>query len=53
MDITYTISWPTNEIPSLQLGETLADAKNDLPQIWGQTSVEVIYEQAGLTVKTA
>ncbi|MFH0909409.1 MAG: ELWxxDGT repeat protein [bacterium] len=46
VDVTYTIDWPTNKLPTLQIGETLADTKNDLPQIWGQTSVEVVYQQA-------
>jgi ELWxxDGT repeat protein len=46
VNVTYGISWPTNGIPTLYIGETLAEPKQGLPQIWGQTSVEVIYQQA-------
>lgn len=43
-DIAYTIAWPA-QVPQLQVGETLLDSKNGLPQINGQAAVEVIFDQ--------
>ncbi len=43
-DIGYTVSWPS--VPELRVGETLAKPKFSLPAIYGQTSVEIIYQQS-------
>ncbi|MBA4386929.1 MAG: hypothetical protein C0404_03045 [Verrucomicrobia bacterium] len=42
---TYTIAWPAS-VPELMLGETLTTAKRGLPDIWGQKSAEILYDQA-------
>jgi hypothetical protein len=44
INVNYDIRWPDN-VPILQLGETLVNAKRGLPAIAGQLSVEVLYEQ--------
>ncbi len=44
-DMTYQIRWP-DEVPELRVGESLVKAKFGLPNIWKQTSVDMIYEQA-------
>ena len=45
IDIRYETTWP-EEVPELRVGETLVKPKNDLPQIDGQSSVEILYEQS-------
>jgi uncharacterized delta-60 repeat protein len=46
IDYTFTITWPDN-VPQLQVGETLVKPKFGLPNIANQCSVDVIYEQTG------
>ena len=43
--ITYHISWPDN-LPELQLGQTLTVATRGLPDVWDQLSVDVVYDQS-------
>jgi hypothetical protein len=43
--VVYTITWP--DAPKIKLGQTLTMAYQGLPEIWGQLSVDVVYEQAG------
>ncbi len=42
--VVYTIAW-TN-VPKLYLGQTLTKAASGLPEIWGQLSAEVLYQQS-------
>ena len=56
--VTHTIYWPDaipqplaqilngGTVPRLKVGETLVDAKAGLPDIGGQCSVEVLYQQS-------
>lgn len=44
-DVTYQIRWP-DDVPRLLVGESLVKAKFGLPNIRGQTSADVIYEQS-------
>ncbi len=43
-DVTNVITWPDNT-PELRVGESLVKAKFGLPNIRGQTSVDILYEQ--------
>jgi hypothetical protein len=43
--VTYHISWPDN-LPQLQLGQTLTTATRGLPDVWNQLSVDVQYDQS-------
>ena len=43
--VTYHISWPDN-LPELQLGQTLTTATRGLPDVWNQLSVDVKYDQS-------
>lgn len=43
--ITYTPAWPT-DAPELRVGETLTLPKFGLPQVRGQTSAQVYYQQS-------
>ncbi len=43
---TYHVSWPTNSVPGLQLGQTLTVAAGGLPNVWDQLSVDVEYDQS-------
>jgi hypothetical protein len=45
IDIRYDATWP-DDVPELRVGETLVKPKSGLPQIAGQTSVDVIYQQS-------
>lgn len=45
INVRFETTWPNN-VPELRVGETLVKPKNGLPQIAGQTSVEVLYQQA-------
>lgn len=45
INVRFDTAWPTN-VAELRVGETLVKPKNGLPQIAGQTSAEVLYEQS-------
>lgn len=45
INIRFDSTWP-EAAPELRVGETLVKAKNGLPQLAGQSSVEVLYEQS-------
>jgi hypothetical protein len=45
LTITYRPAWPT-DVPELRVGETLALPKFGLPQIRGQKSAQVLYQQS-------
>jgi hypothetical protein len=45
IDVQYATVWP-EEVPELRVNETLVKPKNGLPQISGQSSVEILYDQA-------
>lgn len=45
LTITYRPQWPENA-PELRVGETLTLAKFGLPQVRGQASAQVLYEQS-------
>lgn len=42
--VVYTVTWP--DAPLLRLGQTLTKATKGLPEVWGQLSVDVVYEQS-------
>src|SRR5262249_40943655 len=44
-NVTYVIHWP-DDVPVLRVGETLVKRKFGLPDIDGQTSAEIIYQEA-------
>ena len=50
--ITYRPEWPENA-PELRVGETLALPKFGLPQVRGQKSAEVLYQQSIAQAATA
>ncbi len=43
--VSWTISWPDN-IPTLAVGDTLTVARDGLPDIWDQLSVDIAYQQS-------
>jgi len=45
LGITYRPVWPEN-VPVLQMAETLTTHKRGLPDVRGQTSLEVLYQQS-------
>lgn len=45
LPIVYRPQWPANA-PELRVGETLTLAKFGLPQVRGQTSAQILYEQS-------
>ncbi|NQU38880.1 MAG: hypothetical protein HQ523_02910 [Lentisphaerae bacterium] len=45
IDFTYIVEWP-EEAPSLFIADTLTNAKDGLPAIRGQLSVNVLYQQS-------
>jgi hypothetical protein len=45
IDVRFETTWPEN-VPELRVGETLVKPKFGLPDIAGQSSVEVLYQQA-------
>ncbi|MDB4406026.1 hypothetical protein N9191_01860, partial [bacterium] len=45
LTVTFTPTWP-EQSPVLHFGETLAMPKFGLPQILGQSSVELVYQQS-------
>jgi hypothetical protein len=48
LDVVYRPYWPYEDkkLGKLKLGDTLTQPKNNCPAIRGQTSVEVLYQQA-------
>ncbi len=46
VEVNYQTVWPA-DIPTMNLGEVLIEAKYGLPQINGQCSVDVVYMQSG------
>ena len=46
INATYHVQWP-EDVPGLLVGDTLIEAKDGLPDITNQCSVEILYEQAG------
>ncbi|HKX60387.1 MAG TPA: hypothetical protein VJS65_01065, partial [Verrucomicrobiae bacterium] len=47
INVRYDVTWPT-DLPELRVNETLVKPKNGLPQIAGQSSVEIIYDQSAV-----
>jgi len=45
VDVTYSVDWPDNP-PTMRIGEILLEAKFGLPQINGQCSVDLIYQES-------
>jgi hypothetical protein len=45
LPVVYRPVWPGNP-PSIRFGDTLTSAKENLPAIRGQTSVELLYQQS-------
>lgn len=45
LGITYRPVWPEN-VPVLQMAETLTTPKRGLPAVRGQTSLEILYQQS-------
>jgi hypothetical protein len=45
VNVRFDAVWPVS-VPELRVGETLVKPKNGLPQIAGQSSVEILYQQA-------
>lgn len=45
INVSFDATWPTN-VAELRVGETLVKPKNGLPQIAGQSSVEILYQQS-------
>ncbi|MDD2237896.1 MAG: hypothetical protein PHG65_11890, partial [Kiritimatiellae bacterium] len=43
IDFTWTADWPDN-IPSMNVGQTLTKATGGLPELWNQSSVEVVWQ---------
>lgn len=43
IDFTWSATWPDN-IPSMKVGQTLTKAVNGLPELWNQSSAEVIWQ---------
>lgn len=39
---TWTVKWPT-ETPTLDIGQTLTTADNDLPEVWAAKNMKVAY----------
>ncbi|HEX5218398.1 MAG TPA: LamG-like jellyroll fold domain-containing protein [Verrucomicrobiae bacterium] len=44
VDVTYNVTWPIN-VPTLQIGETLLNAKFGLPDIRKFAAANVVYDQ--------
>ena len=42
--LTYTVRWPDN-VPKLERAQTLTTAAYDLPEMWNQESIQILYEQ--------
>lgn len=45
INVTYRTIWP-DDVPTMNIGEILIEAKFGLPQINGQCSVDLIYQQS-------
>ena len=52
LNVTYQSKWPSNP-PMMQLGETITEARNGLPQIRGNTSLQILYQQSEVQVDPA
>ena len=50
LDIVYRPVWPSlvngQPLPTLYSGQTLTDPVNGLPQVRGQSSLQVLYQQS-------
>jgi len=44
IEVSYQISWP-EDVPLLEVGETLLKPKRGLPDIYDQAAVQVVYDQ--------
>ncbi len=42
--LTFTVRWPAST-PSMKRAQTLTTAANGLPEIWNQSSIQILYEQ--------
>lgn len=45
INVTFNVTWPP-DIPVMELARTLTTAKDGLPEIWSQTSAQVIWMQS-------
>ncbi len=45
LGITYRPAWP-DQVPVLEMAETLTEPKRGLPAVRGQTSLQILYEQS-------
>ncbi len=45
VNVHWNIHWPTH-IPVMDIGETLLTARDGLPDIWNQLSVDILYQQS-------
>ncbi len=43
--VYWTVEWPTNA-PEMNIGQTLTEAVDGLPEIWSQNSVDILYDQS-------
>jgi len=43
--VTCEVVWPTN-YPVIYIGQTLTKTIDGLPEIWGQTAAEILYQQS-------
>jgi len=48
--VQYKVVWPT-DVPTMGIGEILLEARNGLPQINGQCSVDMVFEETQDTVQ--
>ena len=44
MDVRFDVAWP-DKVPVLRPGRTLLTARDDLPAIYGQRGIQIIYQQ--------
>ena len=51
LGITYRPAWPQN-VPVLQMAETLTTPKRGLPAVRSQTSLEILYQQSQIAGET-
>ena len=52
VNLTYRVTWPT-DVPTLQIGETLTDAKLGLPDVRSLAQAKVIYDDGNLKIGRA
>ena len=43
--VTWQVRWP-DDVPEMFIGETLIEARDGLPDIWNQLSINVLYQQS-------